>query len=1007
MRSSLARVALALVAFAVGRLIEGQTLPTATLSGTVTSADGLGFPGATVSIESESLQGTRRATTSATGGFLFAFLPPGDYVMTFEALGMRTVFRRIALNAAGMVRVAQTLEVAPVTESVAVETGPAGAISGPTISASLEKETTDRLPVDRSLRTIVLLAPGVTENGPRASTGSANERRALMISGAPSYSNLFLVNGVVVNENLRGQPQDLFIEDAIEETTVSTGSLSAEYGRYTGGVVNVLTKSGGNRLRGSLRVTFRNDRWTANNPYDRGVGLDHRVNDVTHGFEETLGGPFWRDRFWFFAAGRQEELSDSRETRPTSRPGDVDPTPIPYLHATDEKRLEAKFTLTATRRLTFVASYIDGRVRESNFAFSQNILDVASLVPREAPHSLLALNSSGVLSDRFFVETQYSRRRFSIEAGEPVDSDPVRGTRIFDRLRANAGYHSPQAPNRNPHRFDNDSWSAKATYYLPTRTFGSHEIRAGYERFSETARANYYFSGSDFWILEPAGIIRGTEVFPSFRPGLTTIQWNPVLERSRGSELVTDSVFLEDRLQLGLRWNFQLGLRYDRNRDRDSGAVLVSESDSWSPRLAFRFDPGGTGRFDIHGGYARYVDKLHDSIASAASPAGFASRFNWIYAGPCVNCNPLAPTSDLIDANEALGILFDWFFSMGGTASRPTAGATLPGVSTRIASDLRPPGVREYSIGVGQVLLPHGFLRADFLHRDFRDLYSSRIDLSTGQSPPDAFGNVHDMAVIGNSNRLNRRYTAVQSQLSWRLGKSLQVGGGYTWSRLTGNVVGENRTSAMPADIEQYPQYREERWNHPTGYLSSRGLVGQAAADQRHRAKLWVAYDFRPRWGTASAAILESLDSGLPYEAVGPVDPRRYAANPGYQQPPTSVLYFFTKPGAFRTDDVTRTDFAINATIRVFRDLELFVRPEVLNLFNEKAVVAVDTTVQTAANQTGFQAFDPFTATPVRGPRDVSNPTANYDFGPDFGRATGPDSYQTPRTFRVSAGLRF
>src|SRR5207249_9394455 len=246
---------------------------------------------------------------------------------------------------------------------------------------------------------------------------SANERRALMISGALSYSNLFLVNGVVVNENLRGQPQDLFIEDAIEETTVSSGSISAEYGRFTGGVVNVVTKSGGNRLHGSLRVTFHDDRWTANNPYDRGLGLDNRVDDLTQTYEETVGGPAWKDRLWFFAAGRQEKLSDSRETRPTARPGDIDPTPIPYVHGTDETRTEGKLTAALTPRHNLVASYVDVRIHETNFAFNKNILDTASLVPREAPHSLLALNYSGVPSDRFFVEAQYSRRRFSIEQG--------------------------------------------------------------------------------------------------------------------------------------------------------------------------------------------------------------------------------------------------------------------------------------------------------------------------------------------------------------------------------------------------------------------------------------------------------------------------------------------------------------------------------------------------------------------------------------------------------------
>src|SRR4029077_8582777 len=82
------------------------------------------------------------------------------------------------------------------------------------------------------------------------------------ISGAMSYDNLYLVNGAVVNENLRGQPHQLYIEDAIQETTVLTGGVSAEFGRFTGVVVSAITKSGGNEFSGSVRDTIDNPSWT-------------------------------------------------------------------------------------------------------------------------------------------------------------------------------------------------------------------------------------------------------------------------------------------------------------------------------------------------------------------------------------------------------------------------------------------------------------------------------------------------------------------------------------------------------------------------------------------------------------------------------------------------------------------------------------------------------------------------------------------------------------------------
>lgn len=974
----------------------------ATLAGTVTSEDGAGLAGVRIRLESEGLQGVREVSTSATGDFLAALLPPGEYTVTFQADGMQTASRSVTLHAASTVRIDQRMQPAAVVESVevAAESAPAAALTSPAIQASYRKKLIDRLPVDRSLRSIVLLAPGVTDNGPNGTVGTTNDRKALMISGALSYSSLFLVNGAVVSENLRGQPYDLFIEDAVEETTVSTGNISAEYGRFTGGVVNAITKTGGNELHGSFRATLNSDRWTANNPFDSALGRDDRVDPVTATYEETLGGPAWRDHVWLFAAGRQAALSDSRSTRLVPRPGDIDPTPTAYVYSNDERRLEGKLTASPFPGLSLVASYIDVRFDERNTTPGTGfLLDTAGLVSREAPYSLLAVNASGVLSARAFLEAQYSRRRVSSSMGSSVTADPIRGTVIFDNSRGSffAGFNSPQGVNRDPELYDNDSYSIKGVSFFPTGSAGIHEIHLGYERYSESALRNFHASGSDFWITQSSGIMRGTTIFPTFRTGQTTIEWHPILQPSLGSDLVTDSGFLEDRLQLGRHWSFNLGVRYDSNHDRDSRGELVSSSGSWSPRVSVRFDPKGDGRFEVHAGYGRYVDKLHDNIANAASPAGSATLV-WNYKGPCVNCDPFAPTSSLVPTDQALRSLFDWFNGTGGTASPPVSGS-LPGVSTKIAPGLRPQSSREYSAGAGAALGSRGFFRTDFLYRDYLDLYASRIDLSTGKSEP-VLGSVHDISLVVNSDKAKRRYEAVQSQFSWRLSESLQAGGSYTWSRLTGNVRGEGpaQSALLAAIVEAYPEYRQESWAFPTGYLSARGQE-QPAEDQRHRLRIWLVGDLPTRWGGLSASVLESYDSGLPYEPTGFIDPRRYVTNPGYAEPPRMVPYFFATPGSFRTDDITRTDLALTVTVRLFGSLELFARPEVLNLFNEKGVVAVDSTVQTALNSTGLQPFNPFTETPVRG--------VHYELSPSFGKPTGAADYQLPRTFRLGMGARF
>ena len=100
------------------------------------------------------------------------------------------------------------------------------------------------------------MAPSVHPSGPSG---------AYTIAGAMSFESLYMVNGVTANENVRGQPTtfNLYIEDAIQETVVATDGVSAEYGRFSGGLVNIITKSGGNSFHGSFRDTLNNDDWRA------------------------------------------------------------------------------------------------------------------------------------------------------------------------------------------------------------------------------------------------------------------------------------------------------------------------------------------------------------------------------------------------------------------------------------------------------------------------------------------------------------------------------------------------------------------------------------------------------------------------------------------------------------------------------------------------------------------------------------------------------------------------
>ena len=217
---------------------------TASVTGTVIHQGGP-LPGVTVTATSPSLQGSRTAVTGENGNYFLGGLPPGDYTLAFEMQGMQPVSERTRVSLAQTSRVDTNLRLSAMEEAITVTASAPAVLETSTVGTNITTQMLDRLPTGRTINAAVLMAPGVSSQGIAGPS----------ISGAPSYDNVYLVNGVVVNENLRGQPHDLFIEDAIQETTVLTGGISAEYGRFTGGVINTITKSGGNEFSGSRATT--------------------------------------------------------------------------------------------------------------------------------------------------------------------------------------------------------------------------------------------------------------------------------------------------------------------------------------------------------------------------------------------------------------------------------------------------------------------------------------------------------------------------------------------------------------------------------------------------------------------------------------------------------------------------------------------------------------------------------------------------------------------------------
>ena len=969
----------------------------ATLVGTATT-DGKPLPGVTVTISSPQMQGTKTTVTAENGAYTFPSIPPGTYSVEFSLEGMKPVTKTgvvIGLMQTG--RADADLKVAAVTEAITVTASAPAVLETTQVAANVPQKMLNDLPAGRTITAAVSLAPGVSPG-----VGGFS------ISGAPSFDNLYLVDGATISENVRGQPHALFIEDAIQETTIMTGSVSAEYGRFTGGIVNTLTKSGGNQFGGSYRDTFTNPKWVRKTPWP--TESDH-IDQTNQIHEGTLGGYFMKDRLWFFGAGRKAKTSTQSFTQLTN---------IGYANAINEKRWEGKLTGQITPKHSLVGTYIDISSTELNNNFNNQSADLESLVPsRDLPNTFKSLFYNGQFASNLLLEAGWTKKYFAFKNSGSPFTDFVHGTLIRDTVRTIRFASATFCGVCDTEQRNNKAYNAKLSYFLGSGPTGSHTLVGGFENFDQMRYANNHQSGSDYRVLPfNASKIVGSEVFPVFNSA-SELVWTPIFDSARFGHFKTNSFFVNDKWDLNSKWTFNVGVRYDKNNAKDGNGNLVSDDSAFSPRLAASYDIKGNGRQRVNVSYARYVGALAENIGESFASVGQPAYIEFAYKGPSVNTG-----TTLVDKYTALGIMQNWFFNtVGGPEAAlkdPTVllATSLPGFSTVLSQKLVSPHADEYTVGYGHQFASNAYAKVDYVHRTFKDFYGSKLDLSTG-TYTDPFGNKGDLATVINDPDLKRNYHAIQLQGAWNP-KHFQFGTAYTFAHNEGTTETETSGSGPVAVSVKsvYPEYLNYAQHVPYGRLTT---------DVRHRLRLWAGYDVPVPafFGRLNVTALHSYSSGTPYSAVGTIDPSGRSSsfrftgaplpNPGYtlSQLSTSQSYFFSPRGAFQTEAFHSTDMSVNWDLPITK-VAVFVKGEVFNVFNRHAVITPNTTVVTrrTSASNGLTPFNPFTQTPIECPQgavaaDCTALGANWQKGPSFGQATGPNSYQTPRSYRLGVGLRF
>ncbi|HEX7809419.1 MAG TPA: TonB-dependent receptor, partial [Thermoanaerobaculia bacterium] len=280
-------------------VVFAQGFQTGTIAGIATDQTGGALPGVTVTVTHQERATSRSEITDAQGRYRFAALPLGRYTVDGALDGFdkssksnvlveaeKTTELNLLLGLAASIESITVTAVAPVVDPTRV-----------TQTTRLSTQEYEKAPIGRSYQTITTYAPGVLDAD---GDGNAN------VNGAISSSNQYIFDGVDTTDPTTGTFSANLNFEAIQEVNVYTSGISAEYGRSTGAVINVITKSGTNDFEGSFKVIGTNDEWDAQNRTRNTItGASLAREKVDHDnirYSATLGGPIVQNRAWFFGA---------------------------------------------------------------------------------------------------------------------------------------------------------------------------------------------------------------------------------------------------------------------------------------------------------------------------------------------------------------------------------------------------------------------------------------------------------------------------------------------------------------------------------------------------------------------------------------------------------------------------------------------------------------------------------------------------------------------------------
>lgn len=1018
---------------------------TGTIEGVATDSAGAVVPNVTVSIEGINRGFNRTTTTGSDGFYRLQQVPPGTYKITTTATNFQTFTNdqvSVVLGSTSKVDVKLLLQGVEAQVNV-VANGEAIDLTGSKVQTSITGRSLELLPKGVSFASVLKAAAPVRPEPAAA---------GFQIDGASGSENTFIIDGQEVTNFRTGNLNSTnnISLDFVQEVQVKTSGFEAEYGGATGGVINVVTRGGGNDLRGSVGVQFTPSKLQAGpRPINFGdpttLTYIQPNRDFGTDFFPTanLSGPIIKQKLWFlvnyspqfFHTQRRNTFSDgeTREFRTDTRQeyafARIDAAP------TNNLSLTSSFTYNPLTQNGVVPSF--GTLfanNDSSPANRPNIADQQNLGGR-IPASIFNVGGTYIFGKNFFVSSRYGRSYLNEKLSNYGIPSGVTRYRCLGQGNplCPLGFNNPSS---STFRTEKDisirqTFDADASVSVPNLG-GRHQFKGGIQinDISNDVNEGYVDTG-EIRLFYGSSTADRNGVTVGKRPGEIGVGYLQTFGTIGQAGSRNTALYLQDKYQPFTRLTFNLGVRIERENvptfSANGQSINFNFGDKIAPRIGFAYDVGGNGKFKIFASYGRFYDRFKYELPRGSFGGDLFLRDYFVILAS--NPSPTFYTRSyaLNPANNVKRLDF-----------------RVPSNSTndfRVEPNLKAQQQTEFTGGIQYQLLKNMVVGARYIHKqidhaieDIGYHIATTIPGTTQTQGSEAYyiGNPGEgICKVGGCGaygpgytqaipKPERKYDALEITASKRFSGNYSFDSSYTYSRLFGNYPGlassdefiVNGSARNSPNVNRL--FDQPFVGYSVGGAPDNGLL---PTDRPHVFKFSGSYSYN--WSKLFGRELGKSNNTTDFSTF-------FVAQSG--TPLTTrvdlldvtTIPLYGRGDLGRTPIYTQTDFYVQHTYRFGRDNRYSIVGEfnVLNAFNQAIVLARQESLTTqldftpgdfgiagtAADPTGRITFDRlfFNGTTVTAAKilAIANEAGNGDV--NFNQ---PLLFQAPRSIRF--GFRF